>query len=273
MGKNNSKPETGDERVKYYHSKYVTYSRAIAVMWAVLVLCFLIIALVCLIQPTWLGTQRDAPGQGYFGLWRYYINEDNLIIERGKFLDLADIPSASFQAATIFVGLTVLLTIICVFCFFLFMCVSHKIVFIICGWILVFNALFMFLACVIYPGGWSADVVQQLCQSDSYVSGKCYIQWTYYLAIISIFDAIVLAILAFVLAYRQVKLLPWQSSDKLAKKAYIIDDDQASGVQYVQRVHPNHAVQPVYVVDQASAHSHPAATLRSHKSAKQNFNL
>lgn len=144
MGKNNSKPDTGDERVRYYHSKYVTYSRAIAVMWAILVISFLIIALVCLIQPTWLGTSRDAPGQGYFGLWRYYVTTDNnQINEVGDFLDMALIPSASFQAATVFVGLTVLLTIVCILCFFLFICVAAKIVFIICGWILVIDGEFL----------------------------------------------------------------------------------------------------------------------------------
>lgn len=79
-----------------------------------------------------------------------------------------------------------------------------------------FPAIFMFLACVIYPGGWDAEVVRNLCGSSSYDSGNCYIQWTYYLAIVAIFDAIILAILAFVLAVRQVKLLPWQGkTDKI----------------------------------------------------------
>lgn len=133
------KPDTGDERVRYYHSKYHMYSKYIAVMWAVLVVCFLIIVLVCLIQPTWLGTEYDAPGQGYFGLWRYYTSENSQIRQVGYFLNFDDIPSAGFQAATVFVGLTVLLTIICVLCFFLFICISAKIVFIICGWILVFT--------------------------------------------------------------------------------------------------------------------------------------
>ena len=72
----------------------------------------------------------------------------------------------------------------------------------------------MFLACVIYPGGWDAEIVQRLCSSGSYDSGNCFLQWTYYLAIIAIFDAIVLAALAFVLAIKQVRLLPWQGNAK-----------------------------------------------------------
>ena len=135
------KPEGGDGRVWYYHHKYINYHRAIAVMWGVLVVAFLIIALVCLIQPTWLGTEREAPGRGYFGLWRYYTTDVNSnqvvrITQTGSFLVFSDIPSAAFQAATVFVGLSVLLSIICILCFFLFICVSAKVVFIICGIIL-----------------------------------------------------------------------------------------------------------------------------------------
>lgn len=71
-------------------------------------------------------------------------------------------------------------------------------------------AVFMLLACIIFPSGWDADVVAGVCRSSDYDSGDCHIQWTYILAIIAIFDAIILAVLAFVLAYRHVKLLPWQ---------------------------------------------------------------
>lgn len=137
--KKNKKPQDSAERVKYYHSKYDKYSRAIGVMWAILVVFFLIITLVCLIQPTWLGAGNNAPGAGYFGLWRYFrVNQvTNEQDEVGVFLDFGMIPSAAFQAATAFVGLTVLLTIICVFCLFLFCCISSRIVFMICAWILV----------------------------------------------------------------------------------------------------------------------------------------
>lgn len=68
----------------------------------------------------------------------------------------------------------------------------------------------MFLACVIYPAGWDAPEVVSVCNSSAYDSNRCYILWAYILAIVAIFDAIVLAILAFVLAYKRVKLLPWQ---------------------------------------------------------------
>lgn len=145
--KKNKKPLDSAERVRYYHSKYDRYSKAIGVMWAVLVVCFLIITLVCLIQPTWLGEgNNNNPGAGYFGLWRYYqVNQDtNNLVGVGEFLDFGQIPSQAFQAATVLVGLTVLLTIICVLCLFLFCCISSRIVFMVCGWILVVDGMYLF---------------------------------------------------------------------------------------------------------------------------------
>ena len=65
----------------------------------------------------------------------------------------------------------------------------------------------MFLGCVIFPAGWNDDKIQRLCGNDSgyFNVGQCGIRWAYILAIIGIFDALVLAILAFVLASRQAK--------------------------------------------------------------------
>jgi len=137
------KPQTTEEKVGYYYDKYKLYYRAIAVLWAVLVICFLIITIVCLIQPTWLGAERDAPGTGYFGLWRYFVlSPSGEFVQTGTFLDFGPIPSGEFQAATLFVFLTVLLNVICVLCFFLFICLSAKLVFIICGILLSINGKF-----------------------------------------------------------------------------------------------------------------------------------
>ena len=77
------------------------------------------------------------------------------------------------------------------------------------------TAIGMFLACVIYPSGWDAKVVADVCNSSSYDAGDCKIKWTYILAIIAIFDAIILSILAFVLAFKHTKLLPWQGKRKV----------------------------------------------------------
>lgn len=61
------------ERVRYFHAKYISYSRAVSVMWAVLCICHLIITIVCFVQPSWLETGDNAPTVAYFGLWNYAI--------------------------------------------------------------------------------------------------------------------------------------------------------------------------------------------------------
>jgi hypothetical protein len=62
----------------------------------------------------------------------------------------------------------------------------------------------MFIGCVIYPVGWEEDVVRRVCgaSADRYERASCDIKWAYILAIIGIFDVLILAVLAFVLANR-----------------------------------------------------------------------
>lgn len=66
----------------------------------------------------------------------------------------------------------------------------------------------MFLACVIYPSGWNQYEVRQICgeSSGEYRLGACNIRWAYILAILGIFDAAILSILAFFLAAKRAKL-------------------------------------------------------------------
>ena len=67
----------------------------------------------------------------------------------------------------------------------------------------------MFIGCVVYPAGWDSERVMSVCGATSpYNIGECGIRWAYILAIIGIFDALVLSTLAFVLAVRQAKMLP-----------------------------------------------------------------
>lgn len=63
----------------------------------------------------------------------------------------------------------------------------------------------MFLACVIFPSGWDHQQVKRLCGdvADQYKLGYCGLRWGYILAILGIFDAALLAILAFVLASKR----------------------------------------------------------------------
>ena len=68
----------------------------------------------------------------------------------------------------------------------------------------------MFLGCVIFPVGWDNEKVKNICgqDTDRFVIGSCNVRWAYILAIIGIFDVLILAILAFVMAGR-VAQKPW----------------------------------------------------------------
>lgn len=70
------------------------------------------------------------------------------------------------------------------------------------------TAVFMFLACVIYPSGWGQNEVKDICgeSSGEYRLGACNIRWAYILAILGIFDAAILSVLAFFLAAKRSKL-------------------------------------------------------------------
>ena len=63
----------------------------------------------------------------------------------------------------------------------------------------------MFLGCVIFPSGWDNFEVQRICgtKANKFQIGECGVRWAFILAIIGVFDALVLSILAFVLASRQ----------------------------------------------------------------------
>ena len=68
-----ARDKESSNRIRYFHAKYISYSRAVSVMWAVLCICHLIITMVCFVQPSWLVTTDDVPKAAYFGLWKYAI--------------------------------------------------------------------------------------------------------------------------------------------------------------------------------------------------------
>lgn len=68
----------------------------------------------------------------------------------------------------------------------------------------------LMIGCLVYPDGWDSSEVRRMCgeQTGKYTLGQCTIRWAFMLAILSIGDALILSFLAFVLGYRQDKLLP-----------------------------------------------------------------
>lgn len=66
-------------------------------------------------------------------------------------------------------------------------------------------ALCLVLGCMIFPNGWDAELIRDMCGEDTgrYALGNCSVRWAYILAIIGILDALILSFLAFVLGNRQ----------------------------------------------------------------------
>lgn len=82
-----------------------------------------------------------------------------------------------------------------------------------------FSAIFLFLACVIYPSGWDNEELRKICGDNSgrYRMGDCNMRWAYILAILGIFDAAILAVLAFFLASKRAKIEMYTSSGAVTK--------------------------------------------------------
>ena len=72
---------------------------------------------------------------------------------------------------------------------------------------------------MIYPSGWDNQELQTICgpESGKYRTGKCNIRWAYILAILGIFDAAILAVLAFFLASKRAKIEMYSASGAVTK--------------------------------------------------------
>lgn len=63
----------------------------------------------------------------------------------------------------------------------------------------------MILGCLIYPSVWDSKRVRDICEtSTKYHVGNCQVRWAYVLAVIGIFDILILSILALVLSRKQI---------------------------------------------------------------------
>lgn len=203
------------------HLAYIRNSRAISVLWGVFTVCFVIINIVVFLQP-WLANTTSADKEGYFGLFESCVFDNQ---SRVIFTDLG-MPvrnahseyrffcegnwkilwTAVNPAATFFVGISALLNLICIATFLvLFLFVNPTLVFTICGALQGLSAVCMLLGCIVYPAVWGSDRIREVCEtSENFVPGKCEIKWAYILAILGIFDILLLSILALVLSRRQV---------------------------------------------------------------------
>ncbi|GFX60865.1 LHFPL tetraspan subfamily member 3 protein [Trichonephila clavipes] len=122
------------------HANYMKNSKAIGVLWGVFTICFAIIVVVVFIQPHWLGDTQESRGTGHFGLWQAcrMVQDGQDVICEGKLTDFNSIPTPAFRAATVFIGLSVVIILLCICCMVLFFVFHSSTVFHICGWMQVF---------------------------------------------------------------------------------------------------------------------------------------
>ncbi|XP_052780613.1 LHFPL tetraspan subfamily member 3 protein-like isoform X2 [Mya arenaria] len=202
--------EWNTELTKIHHTNYVRNSRAITVAWFIFSACYTILNVVAFLQPFWFGDTVESPGVGYFGLYEWCERAQGSDYTcRGDFLDFNTIQNNYFRAASFLVGGAALLFIITIILMGLFLFLKARIVLRICGTLQMIAAVFMAVGCIIYPNSFDDENVRRICGQSAkpYMMDKCQIRWAYILAIVLIFDALILAILAFVIAARQARSL------------------------------------------------------------------
>ncbi|XP_045598339.1 LHFPL tetraspan subfamily member 3 protein [Procambarus clarkii] len=200
------------DQTHVHTTNYMRNSKAIGVLWGVFTICFAIINIVVFVQPQWIGDTQDSKGTGYFGLWQWCaVGHVGGELEcRGKLDDFTSLLNTPSKAATILVGLSVVLTLLCICTMLLFFFFRSSTVFHMAGCMQLLSALLLLVGVVVFPAGWAAGEVREVCgpTARQYNVGECEVRWAYILAIIGILDAAVLSALAFVLATRHVKLQP-----------------------------------------------------------------
>jgi len=214
-------PKFNPDTAKAYHFRYMREYRAVAVLWGLLSIIWCILNLVAFVQPQWIGDTEDSVGYGHIGVFQT-CQPDTLrkkYVCEGSFTDFDTIINDPMKACTFFVGVSALLMLIVVAALLLFFCFKKTAVFIFSGILQLFSAIFMLLACIIFPAGWKHARVQAICGPDAedYRLGDCNIRWAYILAILGIFDAAVLAILAFFLAAKRAKIEIYSTTGTVTK--------------------------------------------------------
>ncbi|KAK3608081.1 hypothetical protein CHS0354_004737 [Potamilus streckersoni] len=215
------------EVTKVYHTNYVRNSRAIAAVWAIFSMCYVILNVVAFVQPYWFGDTNESPGVGYFGLYEF-CERTMTGAEytcRGDFLDFSTILNNYFRGASFLVGISALLFIFSCICMLMFLFLRPNIVFNICGSLQVVAGVCIGVGCIIYPRGFDDVDVRRICGQNAvgYNMAHCEIKWGYILAIVLIFDAFILSILAFVLSTRQAKSLQNQGEKKVLRDSLTAD--------------------------------------------------
>ncbi|BFZ09017.1 hypothetical protein BsWGS_12056 [Bradybaena similaris] len=215
-------PKFNPEVLKIYYFRYMREYRAVAVLWGLLTIVWCILNIVCFIQPQWIGDTEESIGYGHAGVYAHCFPEPprfQRYVCNGTFGDFDEILNDPFRASTFFCGVAALLMLICVAALLLFFCFKKTAVFVFGGILELITAVFLFLACVIYPAGWDHAEIVKICGPDvgQYTLGDCGVRWAYILAILGIFDTALLAILAFFLASKRARIEIYSSDGTMSK--------------------------------------------------------
>lgn len=193
---------------KMKHNSSIEWtSRIIGFIWAFLTTCFAVLDIFIFVQPQWIGDTLSSPRAGHFGLYSYCIStiSDYEFDCQGTWTSFGTILSTPFAVATFFVGLSILLILICLALFVIFLFLHARLVYFICASIQLICAVCLFVALVIYPSGFNNDTIRFVCGQNvnDFYMDTCQIRWGYILAIIAFFNILILAILAFLLGLKQ----------------------------------------------------------------------
>ena len=130
---------------QYFTSKYIRNSKAVGILWGVFTICSAVLNIVVFASENWVGDTATSKGPGHFGLWKFCTvlssdAESSAVGQGGKVLCIGEVNnfgsilSPAFRAASVFVGLSVLVMLLCVAMLITFLCCKKaSSVFEICG--------------------------------------------------------------------------------------------------------------------------------------------
>ena len=137
------------EVARLYQTEFVRSARAVGVLWAVCTLCFAVIEVVILIQPSWVGTRQlhyrpgsPPPQAGTLGLFEVCLENDWPVPEcRGSLRTLTPLPA--FQSPAVLVCISLTMVWASVGCLCLFRFCNAATVYKICAWLQLTAGVFM----------------------------------------------------------------------------------------------------------------------------------
>jgi len=236
-------------KVTKYSVLYLRQSKSVAILWGVFSFCSAILNIVVFLSEEWVGATENSKSPGHFGLWKYcffVVGSSSSVIDgivseptlkcMGSLVNFSSILSQAFRASTVFVGIAVLFSILCVVAMLLFCVMKDRSVFEICSIFQALQGVSMVIGILCFPAGWDHEQVRGICgkESKDYFLGLCGIRWAFVMAFICVIDAFILSILAVVLSKRKVEPLPPHVSSSNIYKGelnggYISDSQSLAG--------------------------------------------